>query len=914
MRYRLSRRLALDGLLWALLLALPWGADVGVVQAEVRNPDGVAVIVGNRNYSDVGDVAYAHRDAEAFQRYVVDVLGFDERNVRLVTDADFGKMRSLFGTEGRPGILGRFVEKRSELSGGRKVSDVVVFYSGHGLPSLTPGEAGSFLLAVDANPHDPAHNGYSVEELYRVLGALPARSVSVFLDACFSGVGGDGTPLLQASPAAVTRLPENVSENTVVFAAAEARQIALWDAENKHGLFTHHLLDALYGAGDEDGNKRVTAGEVERYLAEHVWYAALDTHGREQDTVVIDGTRRGDRVLAAASEDGTFPARPDLDDPAPASVVEGPDIGGGTQEGGSPSPPALDPAAVTGGDAFLVVETTPPGATVLVGGAKVGETPLERYDLRAGTYTVTLDHPTHETIVLDNQTLADKRVLSIDRRLKPATGSATVTLWPRAGWVEHDGERLADKTPVTLDGLPSGLLVLTLGAAGHRTVRVQVEVPKGGVTLVDQALEKVSYGTLTLVLEPADARVTLADGTPYQPGMTLAEGEHEIHVALEGYHEISRVVTVSGQTQLRITLEPDPQPFTVATTPAVAAVKFLDGSEAYRPGMKLLPGSYRVRVSAEGWEPQETAVRHGTTPTRHQVELTRQREPAAEEAAIRLQRSEKRLIQYALAGRGYSPGAADGLIGENTRKALRAWQEANGHQVTGYLTADEAKTLIAAGTATTSITVETIPPSARVHVFTSAGSAYRDGMKVQPGNYEIAVEAAQHEPFRQRLAVGGPTTYRISLCKLETAPEQVCELKSVTRTRLVERRGDKTISGFDAVTARELGYTAEDRADMDSEERSWLSEWLCDKAKEGAEKDLEETCERHGGTTYSDAYFDLSVTEEDCSSIMGSVRVAGKCYNMRGEFEDEYTDKSEDCTSVTKTTRNCPDNIVTKLR
>ena len=316
MRARRTTAFVLVGLLCALAVGMPWGlggASGGpALAAEVRNPDGVAVIVGNRDYAEVGDVAYARRDAEAFRRYVVDVLGFDPRNVRLVTDANFGQMRSLFGTEGRPGILSRFVEKRRDLSGGEHVSDVVVFYSGHGLPSLNPSEAGSYLVAVDANPNDPAHNGYSVEELYRVLGALPARSVSVFLDACFSGVGGDGTPLLRASPAAVTRLPENVSENTVVFAAAEGQQIAFWDDEAGHGLFTHHLLDALYGGGDEDRDGRVTAGEVHRYLAEHMWYAALDTHGREQDAVLIDGTGTGARVLAAAPADGAFPARPAL--------------------------------------------------------------------------------------------------------------------------------------------------------------------------------------------------------------------------------------------------------------------------------------------------------------------------------------------------------------------------------------------------------------------------------------------------------------------------------------------------------------------------------------------------------------------------------------------------------------------------
>lgn len=40
--------------------------------AAHANPDGVAVIIGNRHYQGaVPEVSYAHRDAEAFKRYVL---------------------------------------------------------------------------------------------------------------------------------------------------------------------------------------------------------------------------------------------------------------------------------------------------------------------------------------------------------------------------------------------------------------------------------------------------------------------------------------------------------------------------------------------------------------------------------------------------------------------------------------------------------------------------------------------------------------------------------------------------------------------------------------------------------------------------------------------------------------------------
>ena len=61
-----------------------------------------------------------------------------------------------------------------------------------------------------------------------------------------------------------------------------------------------------------------------------------------------------------------------------------------------PSPPERVP--VLGGSALLVVETTPPGAEVLVDGERVGETPLERSDIGAGVREGTLRHPDYETV------------------------------------------------------------------------------------------------------------------------------------------------------------------------------------------------------------------------------------------------------------------------------------------------------------------------------------------------------------------------------------------------------------------------------------------------------------------------------------------------------------------------------------
>ena len=71
------------------------------------------------------------------------------------------------------------------------------------------------------------------------------------------------------------------------------------------------------------------------------------------------------------------------------------------------------------------------------------------------------------------------------------------------------------------------------------------------------------------------------------------------------------------------------------------------------------------------------------------------------EGQLGLDRAAQRLVQRGLAAVGYDPGPADGLFGAKpgtrTRTAIRAWQAAKGMEETGYLTREQADTLLALG-------------------------------------------------------------------------------------------------------------------------------------------------------------------------------------------------------------------------
>lgn len=67
------------------------------------------------------------------------------------------------------------------------------------------------------------------------------------------------------------------------------------------------------------------------------------------------------------------------------------------------------------------------------------------------------------------------------------------------------------------------------------------------------------------------------------------------------------------------------------------------------------------------------------------------------EGQLGLDQAERRFVQQGLATLDYSAGVVDGLFGPATRRTIRAWQEAKGFVATGYLTREQAGTLIALG-------------------------------------------------------------------------------------------------------------------------------------------------------------------------------------------------------------------------
>lgn len=236
--------------------------DGDIPVAGQPKPDALAVIFGIERYKKAGRVSFARRDATVFKDYAVRVLGVpdDKGHLFFLTDdVTLGEFKKAFA---KGGWLSRRVSADSE---------VFIYFAGHGAPD--PGTGGAYLIPQDGDPNYAAETGFPMDDLLAFAGSLPARSTTLFLDACFSGVDRDNQPLLaQARPLvmAASFKPDPAAKNLLVFSAAKANQISSGDPDKRHGLFSYFLMKGLSGESDANKDGALTAGELRDYLKTRV--------------------------------------------------------------------------------------------------------------------------------------------------------------------------------------------------------------------------------------------------------------------------------------------------------------------------------------------------------------------------------------------------------------------------------------------------------------------------------------------------------------------------------------------------------------------------------------------------------------------------------------------------------------------
>lgn len=241
--------------------------DKDIPVTDYARNDIYALVIGNQNYRFVGNVTYAIHDARVFAEYCQKTLGLPSENIHLVEDAT----KTMLVEEELDEWLSS-IKMRNEKK-------LIVYYAGHGVPDIKDHNK-AYILPVDVRGTSP-HHGIALDAFYDKLGTYAFSQVSVFMDACFSGVNRNNEGVSE-NLRDVEMESENVEVNDgnlLVISAAQGNETAQGYPEEGHGLFTYYLLKEL-----KETNGFVSFGSLSDNITKGVTQKAMQLKLRKRQT------------------------------------------------------------------------------------------------------------------------------------------------------------------------------------------------------------------------------------------------------------------------------------------------------------------------------------------------------------------------------------------------------------------------------------------------------------------------------------------------------------------------------------------------------------------------------------------------------------------------------------------------------
>ena len=244
----------------------------------------IAIVIGaEKNSYGVAPAPYAARDAQVMAKYFETSMGIQD--VQLITNEQVtGNALSDFFDPS-------FGYLKNSVKPGE--TDVFVYYSGHGMPDISDnGTQDVYLFPYDARKELVKNRGYSLNKLYADLNNLNAKSVTVILDACFSGssrqtVSYQSENISNAKAVRITmpelsNRPWDTNPNFRLFTSSSGEQTSLGYDQAQSGLFTYFLAVGLQGEADSNDDGVIMIEELVTYVTDSVSREAKNIRGGAQ--------------------------------------------------------------------------------------------------------------------------------------------------------------------------------------------------------------------------------------------------------------------------------------------------------------------------------------------------------------------------------------------------------------------------------------------------------------------------------------------------------------------------------------------------------------------------------------------------------------------------------------------------------
>ena len=230
-----------------------------IAKPAMRNNKALALIIGVSDYENTPAKAiFADSDAMVFRDYASEKLGIPDNRIKTLVNDGADEREMLLAVKS---WLSRSVKQDH--------TDVYVFFAGHGLAS-DDGQ-NMYLLPYDGSPELLDDTAILRDRLFNDIAKANPRSVTVFLDTCYSGSNrGSQMLIADARPILLKAKDTSVPEGFSVFTAAAGDETAKSLEEAKHGLFSYFLMKGMEGDADTNGDKQITAGELHAYVKTNV--------------------------------------------------------------------------------------------------------------------------------------------------------------------------------------------------------------------------------------------------------------------------------------------------------------------------------------------------------------------------------------------------------------------------------------------------------------------------------------------------------------------------------------------------------------------------------------------------------------------------------------------------------------------
>jgi hypothetical protein len=248
-----------------------------IKRAKVR--DAIAIIIGIQDYKRMPKAEFANNDATEFHEYAIRALGIRQENIKMLLDDNADDVN----------ILKAF-ENWLPIKVNKDQTDVYVFYSGHGLPA--PDGKSLYFLPHGADKELLSRTAVAQNEIVAALTAAKPKSVTMFIDACYSGQTRGGAILLANAKPVVLKSDTNAyPTNFTVITASANDQISSSSPDLKHGIFSFYLMKGMEGDADANQDGKITVGEIQDYLSDKVSRQAM-TLNRKQNPQLFGESER----------------------------------------------------------------------------------------------------------------------------------------------------------------------------------------------------------------------------------------------------------------------------------------------------------------------------------------------------------------------------------------------------------------------------------------------------------------------------------------------------------------------------------------------------------------------------------------------------------------------------------------------